>query len=568
LKLGRDLHDDTFYIVAKGVYYEPTPQEGSILCPLCKRVWLTVTLDGWITTEFVGSFVGTGKSYRLAQGSRDDHVCAGHCNVGRMKLATRDLASPIELLRERVDAMLRGGTLQPRKEVEVAAKTVQDVSPTRRHSRDVLNFTAESAKVKGPAHRRKSSKSCKTLPTSARGNLARPWLSLESSTTSSEASPGALIRETTTEALVRRFEVERARRELGEEERQLRRERQEYLKHEAEQYKQHCVTVVAAERDQKTLIDAARKSIIEARTARGKETQLQSHAISEELEQRRLSYDIHQRRRVQETKSMQERAIQNVFEVARAGGIRALEAGRVAKQEQLVNEVAVDHARQARLEEKRERARTAREAMPDRLASSAALWAQDRVVAGQVLRAIASEGKMQREAEIQARREGALVFRDEVRSWRDSSRIVRAQIEEGRKQLAQTTREQRVVHEEVCHQIVQQAMLARKVSHDSVCLARQADEELVVEYQEFQHAIEAEAQSYTDKRAAAAKRATAARKRDRRQERGRMRGLLLQIAGRPPRVDSVPYAPLSLTHPPRPWPFSPPSREDRLAIRI
>jgi hypothetical protein len=111
-------------------------------------------------------------------------------------------------------------------------------------------------------------------------------------------------------------------------------------------------------------------------------------------------------------------------------------------------------------------------------------------------------------------------------------------------------------------------MLARKVSHDSVCLARQADEELVVEYQEFQHAIEAEAQSYTDKRAAAAKRATAARKRDRRQERDRMRGLLLQIAGRPPRVDSVPHAPLSLTHPPRPWPFSPPSREDRLAIRI
>ena len=524
--VNRNLHDDTFYIevgLGPGMgseWYEPVPEEGSVLCPLCRVVWLTVTPDGWVSTS--------------AQPGRG--ACA--CSVESFRLAPNPRAFPLEQLRERVDECRRGGSLVPssssKKKASSTAQTAEATSSVQKGTSSTMRSSSPTGAGSSTSVRRKSKGVRRTPPNSARGpDSFNRALQSPLSSVASETAPGALIRNEVTEALVRRFEFERRARELGDEQREAHHGNVHYMKEIEELRKQHAMEIVAAERKQKLRVGEARRSVFDAKEAQGRDILQQRSTWTQELESQKLTYDERQKRRVEDTRRMQERALQNVFDAARAGGTRAKEAQRKGKQEIVLLEAERDDVRQKKLEQKCERARRERDQMPGKIAAARALWAGDRVQAGETLRAIGNEGKLVREDERLTRLQTALVFKGEVSSWQVNSRFLRAQIDEDRRQRAQATREQRVVHEDVCHRAAIQSAIERKESHDRVCLSRQADEELVEEYQEFQLALATEADSYADKRLAAAKRATLARKQGRRQERGRLRGLMLQLSLRP-----------------------------------
>ena len=90
-----------------------------------------------------------------------------------------------------------------------------------------------------------------------------------------------------------------------------------------------------------------------------------------------------------------------------------------------------------------------------------------------------------------------------------------------------------------------QALLERKEAHDAVCEARHADEGLAAEYQAIQSALLAADAGHADARAAAAKRATMARRQRRRQDSRLLRGLLrsTSLALRPPAEGEHPAGP-------------------------
>ena len=319
--------------------------------------------------------------------------------------------------------------------------------------------------------------------------------------------------------------MEQANRELGEEQRQIKQERREFLKHGEEQHKQHGAAIVAAERKQKMRVGAARKSIFDAHKAEGSLLLQQRDSLREELSLARLAATQRQIRRVEETKNMQLRAILNVSSVK--------ESHPKGKKDALHLEAMRNEERQERLNQKRERARLVREQTSQHvLDSSRALLGEEKAQTGETLRAIGSIGRLQRDSERLDHLRAALIFREDVRSWQESSRIVRAQIDEDRREHARVTREQREVHEEVCHRASLQAMIERKEAHDAICMARQADEELAMGYREFQEVLLSEADSNADKRVAAAKRATVARQRCRKQ--GQRRGRKLLTASSPP----------------------------------
>ena len=157
-----------------------------------------------------------------------------------------------------------------------------------------------------------------------------------------------MIRHAITEVLFRRFEVEQANREQGEEEARQR-EMRNFQRHGADEQHRHGGAAIVAEgKEQRGRVCSARRSVFDARDAQGFEVQQQHDAINWELEQEHLLAVERQRKIREETRSMEVRSKQNVAGVKEANRNQGQE-GRI---EALLNESAVSDARQARLDEK------------------------------------------------------------------------------------------------------------------------------------------------------------------------------------------------------------------------
>ena len=141
----------------------------------------------------------------------------------------------------------------------------------------------------------------------------------------------------------RRFEVEQANRSLVEEERQAHKLRRDSLKSSLELHKGHGAALVAADRQQRQRVGAARKSLTSEHDAQGSDVVRQLHALRSELEKQQLAHHAAARRRVESTRHMQARSKQIVAGTKEAN----LKEGRGVKLDTLLLESVRDQAKQA-----------------------------------------------------------------------------------------------------------------------------------------------------------------------------------------------------------------------------
>ena len=483
LGVAMDELEDDFWntLGSDGCWYEPIPDEGTMLCPLCRRVLLTVTVDGLVSSCFLGGRDG---------GSRN--ICP--CRLATEPIDVSHRRAPLQQLRERLRAMSTTGARS------VAATDAPN---------STLGATAGSTSGS-------PSRPSLSVLTGFRRALQPPL----------PPSPGAAIaslRHSFTEALCRRFEVEQSNRELGDEQRVLQRQLRGRRKDSQEERKRAGAALVAAEKMQRKRVGQARQSVRERRVASRNALRQQLDALDVTLAQQRLSTIEQHRQRVHHTKSMQARSKQSVMGIKEANSVHAM----ARKTEHLKLEMQRDEARQALLERKSEQTRRlrAKSANFDETRRARAACMEHNAQTGAALRVDGSIARLKREGEQLDRMLSALGFREDLRVGQASSRALRASMEEERREQARREREKRERHEEECARASLQAMLKRKEVHDAVCQSRHAGELVAAEYREHQRSLQETERACADARAAAAKRAMAVRRQRRlQQERVKERG--------------------------------------------
>ena len=502
-----NLDEDFCFVEARGAFYEPLIDGGTMMCPLCRSAWLTVEPTGDISRSPI---IGEKKQ-----------SCPCSEGLPRLDLVDQERKVALDLLKELMETIRQQGGLARRRD-RSSRETVS--SRASREDISVTDLTLTAAQKSA----RRRAKRASTRHQSARGGFTRT--SHAALLPAPSGTPRSLIRNAVTEAVFRRFEVEFSNLALGEEERLDHHMRSEGLKYATEQHRQYGASVVAEGKEQVERLGTARKSVFDAHDAQGSAVVQQVAAIKEELAERRVLYSQHAKRVVGDTKSMQQRAKQNVQGVKESNR----KQGNEGKADVLSWEKVRDDSRQMHFEEKRTRAHRVRQSTsPAVLANSAAIWAETRAQAGSTLRAINSEGRLARENERLGHLQGAVAFKAETRAWQANARALRSQIEEDRRARAHAERERRERDEDKCRQAALQDMIERKEAHDAIAEARHADEELVAGYLEYQHSLLAVSRSHVEARRVAAKRATALRRQGRRHERSLFRGMLLQLQSRP-----------------------------------
>ena len=511
-----ELLEDVCFIGADNGYFELVSDVGSFVCPRCRLVLLSVTHDGLVVpTQSAKPSkyrrrcpCSTGKPIRL-----DLHA---EGNQGR---------TPLELLRERIDALDVYGSLDPS---EFGAERS---SPTRRGAQDEGQDTtgfALDASSSGPLGGVRSvpSQGHRKTSSSSRGGFRNSWLA---SLPPSSSTPRSLIRSATTEALYRRFEVERANRLNGDDERESQKERRDFEKERAEQHKNHGAAIIDAERQQRRRANEARQNVEDVRREGGAALQQSLVSGFEELKQQRHSKLERQKVRVQDTRSMQLRAKQNVMSVKEAN----LEQGKEGRIQVFEAKAKKDQTREEVFHEKWELASRVREETSLLVTSEArAIWLEENAQAGEMLKAAREERREQRENERLDYLSEAFNFREDVRMWQASGRAIRDRIDEERRMQAQLARDRSKCDEEERGHAAYQRLLARKSAHDAVCEAKHADEFLVAEFEEWKRALDEGESGYATARKHAAKRATSQRREKRREEKNTQKRLLQLIASR------------------------------------
>ena len=501
------LDEDYFFIEAGGSWYELVSDTGTIICPICERTWVTIEANGRC-------------SHSVIPGKEDLHrrnppcPCSDeglHIDIGDRQRA------PLALLKEHMNQARR-------------QRAQRDARRSRdsRSSRESLGGQESDSPHGGGKSARHKPRGGSSRQSSTRSQgFSRAWQGQMLGP--SQSTPRSLIRNSITEALFRRFEVEYLNMRLGEDERMQNQLRRDCIKYDTEQHKQHGASLVAEEKAQLSRLGDRRKEVFDERDAQGREVQREHAAISKELDTRRVRYVKQAKRTVGETKLMQQRAQQNMEEVREANR----KQGDEGKVEALVLERIRDEARQAHFDERKVRAHRVRDSVsPEVLSASAAIWAESRARAGSTLRAINEQGRQQRQADRHQHLQNALTFKAESLSWQANGRTIRAQIEEEKREQARMARERRQRSEEECRRAALEEMIARKEMHDAVAEAKHPEDDLVAGYVEFQQALLSVSHNHDKARRAAAKRATSARRQVRRQERSLFKSMMLQLQSR------------------------------------
>ena len=91
-ELLKNLEEDFCWMDVGGTFWEPAPADGTMLCPLCMRAWLTVTSDG-VVSRCV-------HSRRGAKG-----VACGCAKLTRVHVDAKLETAPLELLRAQLKKM-------------------------------------------------------------------------------------------------------------------------------------------------------------------------------------------------------------------------------------------------------------------------------------------------------------------------------------------------------------------------------------------------------------------------------------------------------------------------------
>ena len=504
------LLEDVCFIAADGSHFELAADVGSFVCPRCRLVLLSVTADGLVVST------ASATQSRL----RNRCPCTSGAPI-RLDVHAKHNRnrSPLDLLREHIGAF------------ELEARGSRTKS-----SGEGVGAEAPASAPAAATSTRDAPKSKKLVSSkSPRGTFSSygPWFKALPPAT---GTPRSLIRDVTTEALYRRFQVEHANRVLGDDEREMQSERRDFERERAGQHKEHGAAIVDAERQQRRRASEARQSIAEGHRLGGSVLH-ESLAIGfQEIKNDRRDVLERQKLRVVDTKLMQRRAKQNVASVKDANRVQ----GKEGRMQVFVAKKIKDEALLAQNVEKWEQASRVREESNLFLTAEArAAWLDNNAQAGATLKTIRDEGRRQRENERLDHLSGAFNFREDVRMWQASGRAIRARIEEERRMQGQLARERRGRDEEEHAQACYQRFLSRREAHDAVCEARHADEFLVAEFEQWRRALGEAESGHATARAAAARRATVSRRQKRRHERGVMKGLLQLVSTRAPEGEEV-----------------------------